>query len=80
MRPTPAIARAPSRAHGERPTEQSIGALSSVRTMVTFDAPGTYRFICHLPGHEAYGMVGVVPSRAADATKGLLTRECLFRH
>jgi uncharacterized cupredoxin-like copper-binding protein len=47
-------------AHGERPTEQSIGALSSVRTTVTFAAPGTYRFICHLPGHEAYGMVGVV--------------------
>ncbi len=46
--------------HGERPTEQSIGALSSVRTTVTFPTPGTYRFLCHLPGHEAYGMVGVV--------------------
>jgi uncharacterized cupredoxin-like copper-binding protein len=47
-------------AHGERPTEQSIDALSSVRTTVTFAVPGRYRFICHLPGHEAYGMVGVV--------------------
>ena len=40
--------------------EQSIAALSSVRTTVTFQTPGTYRYICHLPGHEAYGMVGVV--------------------
>jgi uncharacterized cupredoxin-like copper-binding protein len=46
--------------HGERPTEQSIAALSFVRTSVTFATPGTYRYICHLPGHEAYGMVGVV--------------------
>lgn len=46
--------------HGARATEQSIGALSSVRTTVTFATPGTYRFICHLPGHEAYGMVGVI--------------------
>ena len=46
--------------HGERPTEQSIEALSSVQTTITFATPGTYRFICHLPGHEAYGMVGVL--------------------
>lgn len=46
--------------HGERPTEQSIGPLSAVRTTVTFQRPGTYRYICHLPGHEAYGMVGIV--------------------
>lgn len=46
--------------HGARPTEQSIPALSTVRTTVTFSTPGTYRYICHLPGHEAYGMVGVV--------------------
>jgi uncharacterized cupredoxin-like copper-binding protein len=30
------------------------------RTSVTFDEPGTIRFICHLPGHEAYGMVGTI--------------------
>jgi uncharacterized cupredoxin-like copper-binding protein len=46
--------------HGDRPTERSIGARSVVRTTVTFARPGTYRYICHLPGHEAYGMVGVV--------------------
>ena len=26
--------------------------------------PGTLQFICHLPGHEAYGMVGTLPSGA----------------
>ncbi len=47
-------------AHGDRPTEQSMPALGFVRTTVTFDEPGEYRFVCHLPGHEAYGMVGTV--------------------
>jgi uncharacterized cupredoxin-like copper-binding protein len=46
--------------HGARPTEVSVAALTSVETTVTFDAPGLYPFICHLPGHEAYGMVGLV--------------------
>jgi uncharacterized cupredoxin-like copper-binding protein len=32
-------------------------------TTVVFAQPGTYRFICHLPGHEAYGMVGTVVVR-----------------
>jgi plastocyanin len=27
---------------------------------VTFGEPGDYAFICHLPGHEEYGMRGVV--------------------
>ncbi len=27
---------------------------------MTFDAAGSELFICHLPGHEAYGMVGTV--------------------
>jgi uncharacterized cupredoxin-like copper-binding protein len=46
--------------HDERATEQSVPALGDVRTTVTFAAPGTYRMICHLPGHEAYGMVGTI--------------------
>jgi uncharacterized cupredoxin-like copper-binding protein len=46
--------------HGARPDERSVTALSTVRTTVTFDRPGTYRYVCHLPGHEAYGMVGVL--------------------
>jgi uncharacterized cupredoxin-like copper-binding protein len=49
--------------HGARPTEQSVPALGSVRTTVTFERAGTYRFICHLPGHEAYGMVGTLTVR-----------------
>jgi uncharacterized cupredoxin-like copper-binding protein len=46
--------------HGARPTEVSIPARSQTRTTVTFAAPGSLQFICHLPGHEAYGMVGTV--------------------
>lgn len=46
--------------HGGRPTEVTIPALGEVRTTVTFSTPGTERFICHLPGHEAYGMVGTL--------------------
>ncbi len=46
--------------HGLRPTEVSIDALATVTTTVTFTAPGTFRYVCHLPGHEAYGMVGTV--------------------
>jgi uncharacterized cupredoxin-like copper-binding protein len=46
--------------HGARPTEVSVPAGAVVTTTVTFRLPGEYRFICHLPGHEAYGMVGVL--------------------
>jgi uncharacterized cupredoxin-like copper-binding protein len=46
--------------HGARPSEVSIAALSTEQTTLTFDEPGTVRYICHLPGHEAYGMVGTV--------------------
>jgi uncharacterized cupredoxin-like copper-binding protein len=49
-------------AHGERPDEVSLPPMSTRRTTLTF-APGTYTFICHFPGHEAYGMVGVVVAR-----------------
>lgn len=47
-------------AHTSRPTEVSIDALATRTTTVTFAKPGTYTFICHLPGHEAYGMTGTV--------------------
>ena len=46
--------------HGARPNEMSIPALETVRTTITFDEPGTLQYICHLPGHEAYGMVGTL--------------------
>jgi plastocyanin len=38
----------------------SIPAGTIRTTTVTFQTPGTYLYICHLPGHEAYGMVGTV--------------------
>lgn len=46
--------------HGDVPTEATIPALETVQTTITFDEPGTLAYICHLPGHEAYGMVGVL--------------------
>jgi uncharacterized cupredoxin-like copper-binding protein len=46
--------------HAARPTEVSVPAGEHRTTTVTFSTPGTYAFICHLPGHEAYGMVGTV--------------------
>jgi uncharacterized cupredoxin-like copper-binding protein len=46
--------------HGLRPTEVSVDARSTVRTQVTFAQPGTLTFVCHLPGHEAYGMTAVL--------------------
>ena len=46
--------------HDTRPTEVSLDAGATRRTTVTFDEPGTLTFICHLPGHEAYGMTGTL--------------------
>ena len=46
--------------HGLRPTEVSLPAGKRATTTVVFSTPGEYLFICHLPGHEAYGMVGVM--------------------
>jgi uncharacterized cupredoxin-like copper-binding protein len=46
--------------HDEIPTEVTIPALSTRTTTLTFDDPGEYEYICHLPGHEAYGMVGTI--------------------
>jgi uncharacterized cupredoxin-like copper-binding protein len=46
--------------HASRPTEVTIPAGTTKLTTVTFDTPGTFLYICHLPGHEAYGMVGTV--------------------
>jgi uncharacterized cupredoxin-like copper-binding protein len=46
--------------HGSRPTEVSVGAGTTATTTLTFTKPGIYLYICHLPGHEAYGMVGTL--------------------
>lgn len=46
--------------HDARPTEISVPAGTVRRTTVTFPTSGSELFICHLPGHEAYGMVGTL--------------------
>jgi len=49
--------------HDTRATEVTVPALSTRVTTITFARPGTLAFICHLPGHEAYGMVGTLRVR-----------------
>ena len=46
--------------HDTRPTEVTIPALSTRVTTITFAQPAELQYICHLPGHEAYGMVGTL--------------------
>ena len=46
--------------HDERPSEVTIPAFTTLETTVTFEEAGEYAYICHLPGHEAYGMVGTL--------------------
>jgi len=46
--------------HDTVPTEVSIPALETRTTTLTFEEPGDYAYICHLPGHEEYGMTGVL--------------------
>lgn len=49
--------------HPARPTEQVIPAGETRVTTITFETTGTLQYICHLPAHEAYGMVGLVTIR-----------------
>jgi plastocyanin len=46
--------------HGARDGEISIPALSTRSTTYTFERPGSLIYACHLPGHLAYGMKGVL--------------------
>jgi uncharacterized cupredoxin-like copper-binding protein len=46
--------------HDAIPTEVTIPPLTDRTTTVTFDEPGVYSYICHLPGHESYGMTGTL--------------------
>ncbi len=46
--------------HAEVPTEVTVPAFSTLVTTLTFEQAAEYAYICHLPGHEAYGMVGTV--------------------
>ena len=49
--------------HTARPDELTIPALSSRTTTLTFPVAMTLTYMCHLPGHEAYGMVGTLVVR-----------------
>lgn len=44
--------------HSGLSTEVSIPAMSTVTTTITFRTADRLQYICHLPGHEAYGMTG----------------------
>jgi plastocyanin len=46
--------------HPSIPGEVSVGPNEVGVTTLRFDEPGTFEFACHLPGHYAYGMHGVV--------------------
>jgi uncharacterized cupredoxin-like copper-binding protein len=49
--------------HGHLPTEITVPALSTRVTTITLDEPGQLSYICHLPGHEQYGMIGTMVAR-----------------
>jgi uncharacterized cupredoxin-like copper-binding protein len=44
----------------DAPGELSLPAGAVASTIYRFDAPGPTLFACHLPGHFAYGMRGLV--------------------
>jgi uncharacterized cupredoxin-like copper-binding protein len=46
--------------HPPRPGEMSVEANALQTTTFTFRSSGAVEFACHLPGHYAYGMRGVV--------------------
>jgi len=46
--------------HPPRPGEISVPAGETVVTTVTFPSTGSVLFGCHLPGHYAYGMRGMI--------------------
>ncbi len=52
--------------HDEIPTEVTLRAYETKTTVITFDTPGEFKYICHLPGHEEYGMSGSIRVVAAN--------------
>lgn len=46
--------------HPPVPGEVSVGANDTGVTFYEFDEPGSFAFVCHLPNHAEYGMVGEV--------------------
>lgn len=51
------------RHHGARPGEVSVPPGTTRSTTFTFSETGRLLFGCHLPGHYAYGMRGVITIR-----------------
>jgi len=49
--------------HADRPGEVSVAPGARAETTYTFRTPGRLWFGCHLPGHWAYGMQGVISVR-----------------
>jgi uncharacterized cupredoxin-like copper-binding protein len=49
--------------HNELPTEVTVPALSTKVTTIIFDARADLAYACHLPGHEEYGMTGMLRAR-----------------
>jgi len=49
--------------HASRPDELTIPARSTRTTTLTFPVATTLQYMCHLPGHEVYGMVGVLVAK-----------------
>ena len=50
--------------HAGRPTEVTVPALSTRTTTITLADAGEFAYVCHLPGHEEYGMKGVLIARS----------------
>jgi uncharacterized cupredoxin-like copper-binding protein len=46
--------------HEGRPNEVTVPAFTTRTTTIVFDQTGAYDYICHLPGHEEYGMKGTL--------------------
>ena len=46
--------------HDQAPAEVSLSPYETRTTVVTFDTSGDYVYVCHLPGHEEYGMTGMI--------------------
>lgn len=49
--------------HGDRPDEVSLPPFATRTTTLTFAHAGAVTFVCHFPGHEAYGMVGILTAK-----------------
>lgn len=48
------------RRHPPVPGEVSVAPATTALTYYVFSEPGTVAYVCHLPGHEAYGMRGTI--------------------